>query len=78
MDKQLESRRLTDDELETLRTLLIRYCATELDQWDLWRTMTPHGPAYISIARYPDADPNNGPDGWESIDERPWNQSGQA
>lgn len=66
-----ESRaRLTEEEVETLRSLLVRYCATELDQFDLWRTTTPHGPAYITIARYPNADPNQRPDGWEPIDKR--------
>ena len=60
--------RLTPEEFETLRSLLVRYCATELDQFDLWKTVTPYGPVYITLAMYPNADPAQSPEAWVSID----------
>lgn len=72
MDDTSRPTGLSPAEAETFRQLLIRYCATELDQFDLWKTMTPYGPVYITIGRYPNADPQQSPDGWDSIDDRSW------
>ena len=69
---------LSDDEAEVFRQLLIRYCAFELDQFDLWRTTGPNGPAYITIARYPNGDQSQSPDAWVSIDENPRSRGDEA
>jgi hypothetical protein len=52
------------DEFETLRTLLIRFCQWDLDQWESWRIETAFGRVFISISRYPGegADPDKGYD----------------
>ena len=46
---------LGDDEWEIFRDLLRRYCAANLDQWDMWRTETKFGTVYITISRKPEA-----------------------
>ena len=45
---------LSEDEHEQLRHLLRRFCAWDLDQWEMWRTGTPYGPVYITITRRPE------------------------
>ena len=57
---------LSDLEFEQLRGLLRRYCAWNLDQWDLWRTGTPYGPVYITISRKPED--GAAPDSYDSLD----------
>jgi hypothetical protein len=47
----MAAERMTDEEFEQLRSLLRRYCATELDQWELWKTETPYGTAFVDITR---------------------------
>ena len=41
---------LDQEELRGLLSLLARYCAYDLDQWDNWRLDLPRGPFYVSIA----------------------------
>ncbi len=47
MDELSNLKPLDDDESNTLRSLLRRYSAANLDQWEAWRTDTPHGTVYI-------------------------------
>ncbi|MFI1177344.1 hypothetical protein [Streptomyces melanogenes] len=42
---------LDDQEFATFRDLLRRYLAHELDQWELLRTATPYGTAYLHMSR---------------------------
>ncbi|WP_344664552.1 hypothetical protein [Catenulispora yoronensis] len=42
--------RLSDDEMRQLIKLLVRYCNSDLDQFDDWRVTLPWGEAYISIS----------------------------
>jgi hypothetical protein len=42
---------LDDDEIRQLAILLARYAAHKLDQFDHWSVETPHGTAFIEIAR---------------------------
>jgi len=52
---RMAEEKLNHEELVQLRSLLRRYCAFDLDQWDLWKTDTPFGPVFIDIARLPRA-----------------------
>ncbi len=47
----MESEPLDQYEMEQLWSLLRRFCAAELDQWEAWSTETPDGPAFITISR---------------------------
>jgi hypothetical protein len=49
----MDEEKLTKGEFDQLRSLLRRYCAFELDQWDLWKTETPYGTAFIDVMRVP-------------------------
>ncbi|MEU1077277.1 MULTISPECIES: hypothetical protein [unclassified Streptomyces] len=42
---------LSDQEFEQFRDLLRRYLAHELDQWELLRSDTPYGTAYLHMTR---------------------------
>ena len=42
--------RLSDDEMRQLIRLLVRYCNSDLDQFDDWRITLPWGEVYVSIA----------------------------
>ncbi|MFI1105854.1 hypothetical protein [Streptomyces melanogenes] len=42
---------LNDQEFAQFRELLCRYLAHELDQWELLRTDTPYGTAYLHMTR---------------------------
>jgi hypothetical protein len=46
--------------------LLRRYCAFELDQWDLWKTQTSYGTAFIDVMRVPRE--RSSPDAYVSLD----------
>ena len=45
--------RMSHDDLNTLRSLLIRYASIELDQFESWKVETPYGPVYIDLSRRP-------------------------
>lgn len=64
-----DSQHLSDDELSTFFALLRRFCATELDQWETWRTTTQYGDVFIYIGRYPHIDGASA-DAYDSIDSR--------
>jgi len=57
---------LSDDEWTRFRSLLLRYCSWNLDQWDAWRTTTPFGPAYITMSHYPEQSVT--PESYDSLD----------
>ncbi|GAA2576648.1 hypothetical protein GCM10010435_60980 [Winogradskya consettensis] len=43
--------RMTDAEIRQLASLLARYSAHELDQFEHWRVESPYGPVFIDISR---------------------------
>jgi hypothetical protein len=43
--------KLTLEESAQFLALLRRYCAYDLDQWELWKTDTPYGTVFISLRR---------------------------
>ncbi len=45
--------KLSDDEFAQMITLLRRYTATEMDQWELWKFDIPSSTIYVSVSMYP-------------------------
>jgi hypothetical protein len=41
---------LSDDELRQMVMLLARYANYELDQWEMWKISTQHGPVFVTLA----------------------------
>jgi hypothetical protein len=62
----MDEGKLNREEFDQLRSLLRRYCAFEFDQWDLWKTETPYGTAFIDVMRVPRE--GTSPDTYVSID----------
>lgn len=44
---------LSDEEMLTLVSLLRRYVAHDMDQWENWRFATEYGDVFVSISRKP-------------------------
>jgi hypothetical protein len=45
--------RMSKQDLNLLRSLLIRYASCEMDQFDNLRVATPNGPVYVSLGVRP-------------------------
>ena len=45
--------KLSDDEFAQMITLLRRYTATEMDQWELWKFDIPSSTIYVSVSMGP-------------------------
>jgi hypothetical protein len=48
---------LSDDELRWMFSLLARYAATDLDQWENWRVPTLQGDVFIEVRRTTPSEP---------------------
>jgi hypothetical protein len=57
---------LTDDELHLMASLLRRFSASDLDQWENWRFTSPYGEVYVSMSRAPA--PGATPIAYDNID----------